>query len=577
MVINFIAFSIYFIFVFIVLDSSLFLQGGNPLDYKLGIVASVSVQSTSITDQHPDQIVTRYLLQDAFVYLILLKILLLFSQIFVLHYSDAKGSLAFTASPHGDSVESSGRPGRTPWDPNSADNLLLFDAENEFSEGGRTLLRRSSVLQSELPLQMDEGLKSREHGDSATFCPPRKAYKRRNRSRPNRDGARSSSTDVNPSQGFHGTSLLSGHGLKDVKVLSSDADHQNIMSNLNSKPSNDILPKAVATDVQDVELDGLKSSKSSKDQVQGVSIDTASDVIASENPLSDQLNQQSLSVVADTLKQINSDGPAAIQTEEMNSAAIECQPIATTMKVDNQSGFCQMNGFDRKIGDDTTTETHNNGASRGTKVLDSESSCTQTSLSNDGNNDNEMCTVVRNFECNGNPENQTLQGCSTVPESDKFAKEMKDTEGTNSSAFVNNEIVSACHGELDSDSLHPPKKEVDKVERALDEKVKDQSICKGMEAPATTQLESGVEATVPSVDIPELPKETSSDIRHQETIDVSKAGPPEVLFSNRVSNVSLEAQSSPGSDSKLLSELDEESILKEAQIIEVIFKHLCLI
>lgn len=35
------------------------LQGGNPLDFKLGIVASVSVQSTSITGQHPDQFVTR--------------------------------------------------------------------------------------------------------------------------------------------------------------------------------------------------------------------------------------------------------------------------------------------------------------------------------------------------------------------------------------------------------------------------------------------------------------------------------------------------------------------------------------
>lgn len=37
------------------------LQGGNPLDFKLGFGASVSVQSTSITDQHPEQFVTRYL------------------------------------------------------------------------------------------------------------------------------------------------------------------------------------------------------------------------------------------------------------------------------------------------------------------------------------------------------------------------------------------------------------------------------------------------------------------------------------------------------------------------------------
>ena len=34
-------------------------QGGNPLDFKFGNAASVSVQSTSLTDQHPEQIVTR--------------------------------------------------------------------------------------------------------------------------------------------------------------------------------------------------------------------------------------------------------------------------------------------------------------------------------------------------------------------------------------------------------------------------------------------------------------------------------------------------------------------------------------
>lgn len=35
------------------------LQGGNPLDFKFGHAASVSVQSTSHTYQHPDQILTR--------------------------------------------------------------------------------------------------------------------------------------------------------------------------------------------------------------------------------------------------------------------------------------------------------------------------------------------------------------------------------------------------------------------------------------------------------------------------------------------------------------------------------------
>lgn len=567
-----IAFSIY---LFVECLIIFYFQGGNPLEFKLGIVASVSVQSTSITNQHPDHFVTRYLLRDSFLGLIKSGFkccCFIFSDFFLLHCSEAKGSLAITASPHGDSVESSGRPGTTPWDPNSADNLLLLDAENELSEGGRGLLRRSSVLQSEQSFLMDGSHKTREHGDSATFSLPRKAYKRRYRSRPNRDGARLSSTDVNPAQGCHGTSLPSHHVPKDVEVLLSDADNQNIISNQNSKPTSPSIeiPKTVVANGQNIELDNLKSFQSTKDQAQGVSTDTASDVIAPENPLLDQLNQQSLSVVADTPKQIYCNGPEAIQTEETISAAIECQPNVTTTKVENQSDSCQMNGFSRKIGDDKMTDTHNNSVSHVTKLLDSDSSCTQTSLSIDGNNDSEMCTGVKNLEPNGNLKNQTLRDGTTILEKDKFAKEMKDTEGITSSDFVNKECASACQSKLDKDSLLLPKKELDQVESVLKDKVKDQDISKSMEVPGLTQLESVAKPTVPLVNNPGPTKETSSDIRHQETLDVLKSDLPEVGFSDRVPTVSLEAQTSPGSDSKLTCKIDEDSILKEAQIIEVI-------
>ncbi|KAJ0911029.1 hypothetical protein HanRHA438_Chr06g0258731 [Helianthus annuus] len=73
-----------------------FLQkGGDPLDLKPVNATSVSFQSTSLRG-HPEQFVT----------------------------SEAKGSFAITASPHGDSVESSGRLGAP--EPNSADNLMLL-------------------------------------------------------------------------------------------------------------------------------------------------------------------------------------------------------------------------------------------------------------------------------------------------------------------------------------------------------------------------------------------------------------------------------------------------------------------
>ncbi|KAJ0779613.1 putative transcription factor MYB-HB-like family [Helianthus annuus] len=108
-----------------------FLQkGGDPLDLKPVNATSVSFQSTSLRG-HPEQFVT----------------------------SEAKGSFAITASPHGDSVESSGRLGAP--EPNSADNLMLL----------------------------------KESGDTAVLELPKKSYKRRIRSRPNRDPIRHASRD----------------------------------------------------------------------------------------------------------------------------------------------------------------------------------------------------------------------------------------------------------------------------------------------------------------------------------------------------------------------------------------------
>lgn len=121
-----------------------FLQkGGDPLDLKVGTAASISLQSTSLTDQHPEQFVT----------------------------SEVKGSFAITASPHGDSVESSGRLGAlSVGEPNSADNLMLFDGNNKFREVERIL--------------------TKESGESVALELPKKSYERRIRSRPNRHASR---------------------------------------------------------------------------------------------------------------------------------------------------------------------------------------------------------------------------------------------------------------------------------------------------------------------------------------------------------------------------------------------------
>ncbi|GJT09919.1 chromatin modification-related protein EAF1 B-like protein isoform X1 [Tanacetum coccineum] len=106
-----------------------FLQsGGDPLDLKPANAASVSFQSTSPIERHPEQFVT----------------------------SEAKGS----------SAESSGRLGApSVCEPNSADNLMLFDGDSKSND----LEKRSTILEL-----------------------PKKSYRRRVRSRP----SRSSSTDA---------------------------------------------------------------------------------------------------------------------------------------------------------------------------------------------------------------------------------------------------------------------------------------------------------------------------------------------------------------------------------------------
>lgn len=454
---------------------------------------------------------------------------------------------------------------------------MLFDAEHESSEGGRSLLRRSNVVPSEQSFQTIGGCKTLGHGDSAVFGVPRKAYKRRYRSRPNRDGTRSSSTDVNSARGCHGSSLPSRHGPKDVKGLTSDAEQQNTSFNWNSShtsPTKEILPKTMLTDGQDdIELDGLKSSKSTKDQNHGVSVDTTSDAIASKTALAEQLNQQSVSAAAEAPKQMNFNVPEAVQVEGISSAVIECLPSMTAVKVENQSSSSQMNGFSRKTGDDVKAEAHNSNTSRGVKVLDSESSCTQASLSLDRNNDSEMCTIVENVDSNVNLKNQSVQDGIPVTESDKFAKEKKGTEGIDSSTFVNKESDSACQSQQDNDVLLKPEKELDKIETALENKKNDQVIVKGTEATGPTQLESERVPANPLGDNPLLQNGTSPDVKHKDFAAVSNSDLPEAGLLTRISTGSLEAQTSSGSDSKLACKIDEDSILKEAENIEVIPMH----
>ncbi|KAG8371734.1 hypothetical protein BUALT_Bualt13G0118900 [Buddleja alternifolia] len=517
-------------------------KGGDPLEFfKFANAASVSVQSASCTDQNPDRFVT----------------------------SEAKGSFAFTASPHGDSVESSGRLG-APREPNSADNLMLFDAEHESLEGDQNSLRpsRTNIVQSEQLSKMDVSNKTREHGDSAAFDPPRKSYKRRNRSRANRDSTRSISTDVNPTCGSHGSSEPSHHGPRDVKALISDAENKDISSNCCSKPTSSVdhahQKTGLANSQQDMELDDGKAAEFTKNLIEGVPVDAVPDAIASETPLDNQCDQQSLSSAVKTPMQMNSDGPEAIQAmEEMTSADIECHPVVTATKVENQSISCQMNGSSSKKGDGLTSDAHNRDASRGIKGLNCESSCAHTSLTIDANNDSEMCNKMRKVDSNGNVINQTLVPDRTsVEEGDAILKEKKESGGVNSSTLVIVESASASQRE--NDCKLQPKEELNQSGSGLKDE-KDQIFIEGMGACGPTGSESGRKPTNTLGNDPGPPKDNSCNVRLEDSIGISISDLP---VGGSMTGVSNEVQTSFGPDSRLASNIDEDSILKEAKIIE---------
>ncbi|KAI9107200.1 hypothetical protein K1719_021809 [Acacia pycnantha] len=128
-------------------------KGGNLLDFKFGNVVSASIQSTSLTDhyQHHEQF-------------------------------EAKGSFALTVPPHGDSVDSTARPGGPSVSEPDTDSLLIFGIDNELAKGERRPLhqsRRSNVAPSEPSSKVDGSQNAKDSKDSVIF----RQYARRKRSR----------------------------------------------------------------------------------------------------------------------------------------------------------------------------------------------------------------------------------------------------------------------------------------------------------------------------------------------------------------------------------------------------------
>ncbi|KVI12301.1 HAS subgroup [Cynara cardunculus var. scolymus] len=511
-------------------------KGGDPLDLKPGNAASVSRQSTSLADRHPEQFVT----------------------------SEAKGSFAITASPRGDSVESSGRLGApSACEPNSADNLMLFDGDNKFQEIERKPVHphADNIAPSKHHSQLDVGHITT--GDSVVLELPKKSYKRRIRSRPNRDGARSSSTDAVPSRGGH--FLPFRHASRDFKGLTHDTDHQdrNCLLNSNSKPKSPNASVAQRNSITQLEneIDGVPAVQSTLGPAHG--------------PYSAVLDANALQNTLET----HDDQPVKSNSREapLTIASIEPEPVAVMNRVhltdsvrppradtqisENLAFASPTNGFGSTEEIESIPADSNSGVAIPPKILDSESSCTQTSQRFDGYNGNGLPTSARIGKYTGPMEQNLVQ------------KEVVEVERNDLVADKDDKILNI--NKANSDMCHPSHNGDDSaIKEEVDLKVSESALQNELKHSVSTKRVGSDGCTTPKTERKATiilgPNSISQDgnacsSRPQGSNDISLR---ESTLSVRYPTDVPEQNACSQNNLKLATKEREDSILEEARIIE---------
>ncbi|XP_039039386.1 chromatin modification-related protein EAF1 B-like isoform X1 [Hibiscus syriacus] len=513
-------------------------KGGNPLDFKFGNAASVSVQSTSLTDQQAEHFVT----------------------------SGAKGSFAMTASPHGDSVESSGRPGiPAVCEPISADNLLLFDGENETPEGETKSMhsrKRNTVVPSVQSSQRDQAQNAKELEDSAIFRP----YARRNRSKINRDGARSSSAEMVQGRGGHVSSLSARGSSKDDKDLTSETNNQKdknmppVNTRKSASSNGDLASKVIISDNQlNMELDGGQAAKTT-DQSKGDLSKSKVDVTVPNEAVQVESHKTPVNVASEEPDLVGG-------KEEVVSTGSECPPGTGATKAENETIFNKLNGVgDAKRDEkDKPLDGKNSSATRGMKGLDSESSCTENSLSLDVNNDNGVFINPKNVDSKGNPTEQT----SNKEEPLNLA--VGDLSKENSVTMSVDNVAIICDTNTSLSQKHSLNISMVKVEEKIRSELQNELNC-----PSNNEVQQS------SHPVAEADGKTSSvwgDNSNSKSENISTSRPlhttgnflfeiPERTSLGITSTTNTDVQTSLDNHVKVVDKAHEDSILEEARIIE---------
>ncbi|XP_050206923.1 chromatin modification-related protein EAF1 B-like isoform X2 [Mercurialis annua] len=513
-------------------------KGGNPLDFKFGNAASVSVQSTSLTDHQTENFVT----------------------------SEAKGSFALTASPHGDSVESSGRPGAlTVCEPNSADN---FDADNEILERERKFKhssRRSHVAPSEQSSQIDGAQNAKESEDSAIVRP----YARRNRSRPNRDGARSSSTDVVQSSGGHGSLLQIHGGSRDAKGSISETNHEKdriITSGLHPKSTasnGDMVSQILVTNSQSKKhVDGAQA-------LEALASTTKSSLPESRLNVPDANisggNQHDKTGVLEDDQKMSVDmvsrGCDHVEgKEQVILAASEYPCGAAVTKTENENGSAHLNIFNdlKKDG----IEGQNNNGAQGTKGLHSESSCTQNVMCLEANKESDLHIIGRNDDTNEILVKRTSDSEEMeILVAGEIGNEKNDIKVIDCGDVMKEDDIFPHQNQSDNDPVRNIKEEIQKSPDEL----KCSSYSKEVEQNDHTEPEGDKKQCN------EIGENFSVNIFSgvpQNSINFSNKELSELTLSEKSSYAAADPQSCSGNHLVAAEKAHEDSILEEARSIE---------
>lgn len=454
---------------------------------------------------------------------------------------------------------------------------MLFDGENEFIEGERTSRcpSRTNIAPQEQSTQMVGNQNVKELGGSAALGAPRKAYKRRNRTRPSRDGARSNSNDA-LTRGGRGFSLPSHGGPTDSKGLVSDAEKQwdrNITGQPNS-PNGGVTSKTLPSNNQVMaELDSMKAAKPMTDLVKVNQLNDVPDVNFSTEIINNQKDQHSVGVAQEIPIELAPEGPELLsEKEKVGFGGLESKLCSDKAKVDDLASSRQVNGFSSAKGDrkSISNDGQNSSAALATKALDSESSCTQTSLSLEEKNDTEICTDPRHLDSTGNmKDHSSVPQRTSVLESD-IVKDVKETKADGICGFVSEESNSLHKNHQENGFGPKTTEELVRNESSLQNEIKNEDVIEGKEliGPAVSEIEG--KPSVPVSDNSNNQNDNVCSVDHRGSFDSSVPHPSKAASSVGISTIVHEGQQSE-INIKLVTRADEDSILEEARIIEVAF------